>query len=114
MAESIIKIGAIESPITLKKTNAEVSELLSWLIKDKTPPEGLTQTQLNKWKLDEAHKRILQLAMREIRERQLAEERTVVMQDYQTKINALKERTALTDEPETPTLTSAPIPPPGL
>jgi len=87
---------------------------LQWLIVGLTPPEGLTAAQLNQWKLDQAHKRAMQIVMEEIRrvrgEYVLNQKRQEYVTSYSTALEQVKTETALVDEPEKPG--EMPIPPP--
>jgi hypothetical protein len=79
MASSItLRIGNLTSTITPTKTDVEIATILNLFIADWAgpPPEGLTVAELNKWKLDQATRRVADMISaeaRRVRLRQLRE-----------------------------------------
>lgn len=75
MALSRLEIGQVNSEIIFAKTNAEVAQILEWFILGwaDAMPEGLTVAQQNKWKLDQAHKKMLAYVQREARANRLTQ-----------------------------------------
>lgn len=74
MAKSVLEITpTVTSTITFKKTNAEVGQVLEWFISGWAGPvpDGLTQTQQNQWKLEQAHRKIVDYVIREARRNRL-------------------------------------------
>lgn len=79
----MLKVASLTSTIDFSKTDAEVATILRWLIKDwaSPPPEGLTQAQLNKYNLDQAAARIVDMVRQEaarIRLRELRDEQASI------------------------------------
>lgn len=60
MATQVLKVGTVESTITYSQTNAQVAQTLEWYILGwaEPMPEGMTVTQQNQWKLDQANAKI--------------------------------------------------------
>lgn len=70
-----LKVATVTSPITLNKTDSEVAQVLRWFIKDwaSPEPEGLTNGQLNQWRLDQAATRIVDMVRQEAQRVRLRE-----------------------------------------
>lgn len=93
MASSTLQITpTVTSVVTFNKTNAEVAVILEWFISDYAPPppEGLTATQLNNWKLDQAHRKMLNYVTNESRRLRLQQ-----LQSTQTLENQAIQETSL-------------------
>lgn len=79
MASSLVlKVAAVTSTITFNKTDAEVAQILRWMMADKagTPPTGLTTAQLNQWWLDQAAAELVRYARQEAAKNRLRELKT--------------------------------------
>lgn len=73
MADSRWRVGNLTSTISFAKTDAQVADILAWFAMDKIgqPPEGLTQAQANQWRLDQAHREVVNYVVREARRNRL-------------------------------------------
>jgi predicted RNA polymerase sigma factor len=68
MADSRIRVGGLTSTVTFAKTEQEVATILTWFLEGwvgPMPPEHTTPTQQNQWRLEQAHRRMLDYVRRE-------------------------------------------------
>lgn len=77
MASSItIRVATFTSTYTVANlSDAQVADILRWMMADKSgpEPEGLTQAQLNQWRLDQALAEVVRYITQEARRNRLAE-----------------------------------------
>lgn len=73
MADSRWRVGSLTSTIAFGKSDAEVANIMEWFALDKIgqPPAGLTQAQQNQWKLDQAHREVVNYVVREAKRNRL-------------------------------------------
>lgn len=75
MALSRLEIGQVNSEVIFAKSNAEMAQILEWFIAGWVDPmpAGLTLAQQNKWKLEQAHRKMFDYVKREARANRLAD-----------------------------------------
>lgn len=75
MPESRLQTGVLISTRTFARTEQEFRQILTWFMRDKISPEpeGLTQAELNQWRLDQAHEEIWRYVMRDAHKNRLRE-----------------------------------------
>lgn len=69
MAESRLQTGVLVSTRTFTRSETEFRQILTWFMSDKIDPdpEGMTQAELNQWRLDQAHEEIWRYVRAEAR-----------------------------------------------
>jgi hypothetical protein len=67
-------VGQLVSTVTFGRSDAEVAQILTWFMLDKIgePPEG-TPAEQNQWRLEQAHREMLNYVAREARRNRLRE-----------------------------------------